>query len=91
MPTGIFLKIRSVVMIQAVPVNTNGNSADLWLKARIYPMPTTVPGTAKVSMDTNSMVARPINFFLITRNAINIPKIPVMGVASVERARESII
>ena len=36
-------------------------------KPRMYPMPSTVPGTAMASMDTNSIKPFPLNFFFTTR------------------------
>jgi len=42
-PTGIFLNANAIISKKADPVHINGLS----LNARIYPIPTTVPGTAK--------------------------------------------
>src|SRR5512137_1615825 len=50
MPTGMFRKINEMTRMAAPPVKRRGG----WLKARMYPMPITVPGTAKDSMEVNS-------------------------------------
>jgi hypothetical protein len=66
-PTGRFLNTSRTMIMNPVPVKAVGINRDGVLKARIYPIPTTVPGTAKVSILENSIAFFPKNCFLLIR------------------------
>ena len=51
-------------------------------------MPTTVPGTAKTSIEVNSMSRLPGKRLRTTRKAMIMPKMPARGVASRESVTE---
>lgn len=78
-PTVIFLNVNAIIKIAAVPVSSKGLS----LKARTYPIPTTVPGTANVRIVENSISFFPTKFLRIIKKAISIPSNAVMGVEAV--------
>ena len=79
--------MNSRMMMAAVPVSLRGYS----LNARMYPMPTTVPGTANVSSETSSISLFPGKFFRTTRKAMIIASRPAVGVAMAESRRVSLM
>jgi len=57
MPTGMLRKIKQIIRMAAEPVKINGAV----LNDMTYPIPTTVPGIAKLSIEVNSNGALPKN------------------------------